>query len=66
MATPAGGSRADSRPPATLYVHLSSDALVRDTSGVACFEGVGPITTDQAKEFIGHCNVTTSLSSTWQ
>jgi len=47
-------------PPATLYVHLSQDSFTRDpTTGVARFEGVGPVTVTQARDFLGkHCNVT--------
>ena len=44
-------------PPATLYIHLWQGSFTRDTAGVARFEGVGPITTEQAREFLGHCQV---------
>ncbi|MGI8576955.1 MAG: hypothetical protein ACR2KG_03360 [Nocardioidaceae bacterium] len=46
----------DSRPPATLYVHLTDTALV-DGTGVARVEGVGPVTVDQVRRFLGHCQV---------
>ncbi len=63
-ATPAGGGQpspgpnVDARPPATLYIHLSEDSVTRDGAGVARFEGVGPVTIDQAKKWLGHCHVT--------
>ncbi len=44
-------------PPATLYVHLSRDALLTG-AGVARMEGVGPITIGQAAEFLRHSHVT--------
>ncbi|MDQ3615488.1 MAG: hypothetical protein M3393_02460 [Actinomycetota bacterium] len=44
-------------PPATLYVHLSETSFTRAAAGVARFEGVGPITIDQACDFLQHCNV---------
>ncbi|MGI8434029.1 MAG: DUF222 domain-containing protein [Nocardioidaceae bacterium] len=55
---PRRGSHDDPRPPATLYLHLSQQSFTRDASGVARFEGVGPITTDQARSFLSHCHVT--------
>ncbi|MBA2574001.1 MAG: DUF222 domain-containing protein, partial [Nocardioidaceae bacterium] len=42
-------ARSDSRPPATLYVHLDQNSFTRDSSGMARFEGVGPVTIDQAR-----------------
>jgi hypothetical protein len=47
-------------PPATLYVHVSQDSFTRDPeTGVARFEGVGPVTVTQARQFLGtHCQVT--------
>ena len=45
-------------PPVTLYVHLSQDSFTRDADGVARFEGVGPITVEQARDFLRHTNVT--------
>ena len=47
-------------PPATLYIHLSQDSFTRDpNTGVARFEGYGPISVAQAREFLGtHCAVT--------
>jgi hypothetical protein len=57
--SPGSRSRVDSKPPATLYVHVSQDAFTRDDgTGVARFEGVGPITIDQAKRFLADCQVT--------
>ncbi len=52
------GSQVTTRPPATLYIHLSEDSFTRDEHGVARFEGVGPVTIDQAKKWLGHCHVT--------
>ena len=43
-------------PPAVLYLHLSQDSFTRQ-AGVARFEGIGPITVPQAREFLQHCNV---------
>ncbi len=47
------------RPPAVLYIHLSQDSFTRDpVTGVARFEGHGPISAQQAREFLGdHCQV---------
>lgn len=46
-------------PQATLYIHLSQDSFTRDATGVARFEGVGPISVTQAAEFLGtSCQVT--------
>jgi hypothetical protein len=45
-------------PDATLYIHLSQDSFTRDRRGVARFEGVGPITVEQAADFLRHCHVT--------
>ncbi len=53
-----GNKRCDAPPPATLYIHLSEDSFTRDTDGVARFEGIGPVTIDQAKKWLGHCQVT--------
>jgi hypothetical protein len=51
--------RVNPKPPATLYVHVSHDSFTRDDgTGVARFEGVGPITIDQAKRFLADCDVT--------
>ncbi len=55
---PSGGGSVVCRPLATLYVHVSQDALARDEGGVARFEGLGPITIDQARNWLGHCHVT--------
>lgn len=43
-------------PSATLYLHLSQSSM-DDRAGVARMEGVGPITVEQVREFLGHCNV---------
>jgi hypothetical protein len=43
-------------PDATLYIHVSAEAL-RSGVGVARMEGVGPITIGQVREFLGHCHV---------
>ncbi len=49
-------------PAATLYVHVSRESLDAAGSGksqgVARLEGVGPITVDQVREFLGHTHVT--------
>jgi hypothetical protein len=55
--------RVDSRPAATLYMHLTDQALSGHSvtghgTGVARLEGVGPITIDQARRFLRHCQVT--------
>ncbi|MGH3446222.1 MAG: DUF222 domain-containing protein [Nocardioidaceae bacterium] len=47
-----------SRSKATLYVHLHEDAIRGGTHQVARLEGTGPITMDQARELLGHCQVT--------
>lgn len=55
-----GGPRVDAekmRPQAVLYVRISEDAL-RSHSGTATCEGVGPITAQQAADFLGHHRVT--------
>lgn len=57
-ATGVCGGSVDSRPPATLYIHVSQDAFTRDAHGVARFEGLGPITLEQARRWLGHCSVT--------
>ena len=44
-------------PPATLYIHLSREAL-ETGAGVARMEDVGPITIGQASEFLRHSHVT--------
>ncbi|HET9858263.1 MAG TPA: hypothetical protein VFQ19_00670 [Nocardioidaceae bacterium] len=46
-------------PPATLYVHLSEASWRDPTTGVARFEGFGPTSVQQAREFLGrNCQVT--------
>ena len=52
------GRGVDVRPPATLYIHLNQDCFTRDGAGVARFEGVGPVTLDQVRKWLGHCQVT--------
>jgi len=47
----------DPRPPATLYVHLHQQAF-SGAGGVARLEGHGPITVEQARRWLGHCQVT--------
>jgi hypothetical protein len=42
-----------------LYLHLHQNSFTRDATGVARFEGVGPVTAAQAIEILGdHCHVT--------
>ena len=55
---PVPGPSVDVRPPATLYIHVSEDSFSRDAAGVARFEGIGPVALDQAKKWLGHCQVT--------
>lgn len=46
-------------PHATVYVHISQESFLRGTGGVARFEnGIGPVTLEQAVEFLGHRRVT--------
>ncbi len=52
------GTGVDTRPPATLYIHLSHHSFSRDATGVARFEGEGPVTVDQVKRWLGSCQVT--------
>jgi hypothetical protein len=44
-------------PKATLYVHISAEAFYTGRLGVARLEGVGPVTTAQAVDFLGHSRV---------
>jgi hypothetical protein len=45
-------------PHATVYVHVSQESFLRGTGGVARFEnGIGPVTLEQAIEFLGHRRV---------
>ena len=44
--------------PATLYIHMNEDCFTGAENGVSRTEGHGPITIDQAREFLGHANVT--------
>ncbi len=46
------------RPPATLYIHLSQDAVLSDGNGVARVEGVGAVTIDQVRQWLRHRHVT--------
>ena len=48
----------DARPPVTLYLHLSQESFTRDEHGVARFEGQGPVTVEQVRRWLGHCQVT--------
>ncbi|MDQ3781658.1 MAG: DUF222 domain-containing protein [Actinomycetota bacterium] len=45
-------------PSAILYLHLNEDSFTRDGAGVARFEGHGPITVGQARDFLAHSHVT--------
>lgn len=49
--------RRDLLPQAVVYLHLSENSFTRDAEGVARFEGVGPISPDQAMGILGHANV---------
>jgi hypothetical protein len=54
-------TRPDSRPPATLYVHLTDQALqtgIGTGSGVARVEGIGPITLNRLRDWLSHSRVT--------
>ncbi|MGA9345267.1 MAG: DUF222 domain-containing protein, partial [Nocardioidaceae bacterium] len=44
-------------PDVTLYVHLTDEALVT-AQGVARVEGIGPVTVDRVRSWLGHANVT--------
>jgi hypothetical protein len=44
-------------PKATMYVHVSEATFCGTEDGVVRVEGVGPVTTQQAKDFLRHCNV---------
>lgn len=48
---------ADLRPNATVYIHLTRESVTSGT-GVARVEDAGPVTLDQARELLQHCNVT--------
>lgn len=48
----------DPRPPATLYIHLSRDALTGTGPAVARVEDIGPVTASQAKQWLRDCHVT--------
>ncbi|MGA9344715.1 MAG: DUF222 domain-containing protein [Nocardioidaceae bacterium] len=56
--TPETGTspRADTRPDVTLYVHLTDEALVSG-QGVARVEGIGPVTVERVRTWLGHANV---------
>ena len=49
-------------PAVTLYLHISQESfsatLAEESTGVARLEGVGPITVDQARDFLRHAHVT--------
>ncbi len=49
--------KVDPRPKAVLYVHLTKEAL-DSGDGVARVEGIGPITLDQAKQWLSDCTIT--------
>ncbi len=42
----------------TLYIHLSEYSFIRGEDGVARFEGEGPVTLEQVRRWLGHCQVT--------
>ncbi len=48
------------RLPATLYVHVAADDVAhqRQRSGAVRVEGAGPVTTEQAVDWLRHCHVT--------
>ncbi len=46
----------DTFPDVTLYVHLTDQALVTG-QGVARVEGIGPLTVDRVRSWLGHANV---------
>ncbi len=54
---PQAPRRVDSRPPVTLYVHLSQEAL-KSGHGVARVEGLGPNTIEQVRRWLGDCHIT--------
>ena len=54
---PTAPSRVDSRPPVTLYVHLT-DATLNSGTGVARIEGIGPVLAQQIKSWLTGCTVT--------
>jgi Domain of unknown function (DUF222) len=54
---PQSRSATDLRPRATLYVHLSEQALTGHAP-VARVEDVGPVLADTVKAWLGHCQVT--------
>lgn len=61
LPTPADGRQrsSDVRPPATLYVHLTDEAIRgTDSTAIARLEGVGAISIDQVRRFLRHCHVT--------
>ncbi len=49
--------KVDPRPKAVLYVHLTKEAL-DSGDGVARVEGIGPVTLDQAKQWLSDCTIT--------
>ena len=48
----------DQRPPVTLYLHLSAETLDSPACGVARVEGIGAVTSEQVKSWLGGCDVT--------
>ena len=54
---PSRRSGVDSRPPVTLYVHLT-DATLTSGTGVARIEGIGPVLAQQVRGWLTGCAVT--------
>ena len=54
---PVARREVDARPPVTLYVHVTDDAVLRN-AGVAGVEGVGPVLVDSVRRWLGSCQVT--------
>ncbi len=48
--------KVDPRPKAVLYVHMTRESLEQG-EGVARVEGIGPVTSDQAKRWLGDCTI---------
>ncbi len=48
--------KVDPRPKAVLYVHMTKESL-DSGDGVARVEGIGPVTVDQAKRWLGDCTI---------
>jgi hypothetical protein len=56
-AEPSGAEQGRPWPEATLYVHFTRDQWLRDRSGAAGLDGVGPITLAQARHLLRHARV---------